>query len=769
MIEAGPARPPGLGWRPPVTGHDVIASLSRIRFDPASSGETRSSRNHVWGSSPATAEHDSRLVSLAVRALLDLDVETCSSSAFAARLALADPAIAAACAIAESTVMADPRTTSARGVATIGWIRLVPLDAARRSFGLCPVAVMHTLRGTHPQWGAVLHTALIGVDAGLRARWRPDAGRVPCRNAKSWHEAGPRALSEVDQDVRSGRLVPVPAENPEGSGAPEGVEHAVPMPVVSPMAVREKPDGSLRVIVDASQKRDGGRMHGPNGLVDTRQLGFPDMTDARALAKQLCDAVAKQPERAVHSLAMVADLKRAFRSLALGVGSYPSARLHDGRQLLQDRAVQMGGTGSASPMARASQAIVSAVRHDLGEVVLAAGAFIDDLVFVVSDEAAGARALARMTQIVNSLHLSLSAHKLQPPSRAVTYLGLRLERLDGEHALSGGWVASITDDKRATLLLDLDRAAAGERFTRTECAALAGRLQFCSLLGPEATWSGHALLQTLYRRGAQLRGGPRSLSAPAQISARNTKRLLSGPLARHVPMDWLDPTRAAETLVYLDSSSAAFGGVIVARPPSGPGGTHRPPFVVVYMGRWPVTQRSSVIHELLGFIVFVLRYGRWLRGRRVRVMCDNMSVVSTGRGVRLSRVRDSRIPQLMALLADRCAMTQGRFQFSHIPGKDNVAADILSRWWTRPGPSPPQERVRRDVQHQLASDSSKDSSDPRWTNCISWLKTRGISPRAAVAAIRSMHVVDPRRWQAQLWPSVEQSPGHQDEISSRQH
>lgn len=718
----------------------MIERLKRVELPKLDTTVTRASHNHVWADERAAAQYDAELVERAVRALFEVNLDECRAETLEVRLALADHAIEEACSIAEQIVTSQPSMTRPGGEAVSGWMRLLPLSMQRRKFAVNPVAVIRHLRGLVSNWKAVMYLSLMGIFAGLAQEWpqqqQQQSGTCK-KNAKSWRDCREQAMLEIEADIESGRMTVV--EQPS-------TEMPRVEPVVSMLAARPKPDGTVRTIVDASMKREHGKMTGPNAVVNTRLIAFPSMMDLRAFAKQYSWARRDTPDIAKDAHMVVGDLKRAFRSLALGVASYPAGRISDETRILQDRAAMMGAIASVTPMARTSNAIMNALKAEFGHNLICCGSFIDDLCIMARTKDKAVMAFERLQELVRSLNLTLSANKVQAPTTDAVYLGMRVWRTDSD---SEEWRVELTDEKRAKLIDQLERAGSGLRLSRSDCAALAGRIQHCATLGPEAVLASHALLTHLYARAAGDARSRRALPSPAREAAQRTAGMLHKNLCRAVPLSWLDNTVAADVHAYIDASGSGFGGVVLSRPTDKP---RERPRVYVYMGRWPRAQRVSVIAEWLSFMVLVLTFAHRFRSRRVRVWSDNVSVVCTARGTKVSRVRDERVAGLTATLANVCLTSGMRLQLSHIAGDENQAADVLSRWWTRPGPTPKQDEVRRDIATQIPAGSPEPCWDERWSSCAAWLKKRGVPWRATQAALRRVKVVDPERWKTLLWP-----------------
>ena len=75
-------------------------------------------------------------------------------------------------------------------------------------------------------------------------------------------------------------------------------------------------------------------------------------------------------------------------------------------------------------------------------------------------------------------------------------------------------------------------------------------------------------------------------------------------------------------------------------------------------------------------VLAVALWGRHWRGQAVLVKSDNMAVVAT---VKAGSCQDQMLMHLMRCLIFFAAYFQTDVMAAHVPGKDNIAADALSR------------------------------------------------------------------------------------------
>ena len=94
--------------------------------------------------------------------------------------------------------------------------------------------------------------------------------------------------------------------------------------------------------------------------------------------------------------------------------------------------------------------------------------------------------------------------------------------------------------------------------------------------------------------------------------------------------------------------------------------------------QWPVAWESVhiTIKELLPIVFSCAVWGAEWKGKTVKCECDNAAVVAI---INSGKSKDNRAMRLMRCLSFYLAHYSIYIYAEHIPGKDNVAADALSR------------------------------------------------------------------------------------------
>ena len=98
-------------------------------------------------------------------------------------------------------------------------------------------------------------------------------------------------------------------------------------------------------------------------------------------------------------------------------------------------------------------------------------------------------------------------------------------------------------------------------------------------------------------------------------------------------------------------------------------------------GAWRFPSRESNHWELFAFCVYADVFPDVLRNSYVVVHSDNMSAIKCVRDM-TAALESVELAELTRQFLSRCVMLNCRIMPVHIPGKENILADPLSRaWW----------------------------------------------------------------------------------------
>ena len=406
----------------------------------------------------------------------------------------------------------------------------------------------------------------------------------------------------------------------------------------SPMMTRSKPDGSRRLIVDLSWPH-GASVNSaiPDDTFDGREckLKYPTLDT-------IVEAISKIGKNA---LIYKVDLKRAYRNLRSDPRDFSVLGLNWQGKCYVDVSVPFGLKTGAS----ACQMVTDSITHLMNNSGYWTCAYLDDIVGV-SPPSNASSAFLSLNNLITSLGLPINDDKVSEPVHNLTCLGINIDVKTG--------TLTIPADKIEGVRRLCDNWATRKYATRNSLQKLVGHLIYINKCVRPARLFVNRILQAL--RSTPNKGKiPLGEDFHKDISwFREFMVTFNGTTKIH--------DRSTEPIhVYVDACLTGIGGYT---------NTH------VYFQTIPQCYRMalSIVHfEMMNVMVAFRLWAQAWTNSRVEVHCDNAAVVS------VLNSGSSRDPFLAA-----CARTlwllKAKFNIlvtvSHIRGKDNVYADILSRW-----------------------------------------------------------------------------------------
>ena len=127
-------------------------------------------------------------------------------------------------------------------------------------------------------------------------------------------------------------------------------------------------------------------------------------------------------------------------------------------------------------------------------------------------------------------------------------------------------------------------------------------------------------------------------------------------------------TRNIDAQVHLDAYLAGLGGAYNSM-------VYALPIPKDYQG-------YTIVHlEILNILVACKIWAHFWQAKKVQIFCDNMAVVEA---LTTGRARDHTLAACARNIWLLSSLYNIYLTFSHIAGKENVLADLLSRWEARP-------------------------------------------------------------------------------------
>ena len=231
--------------------------------------------------------------------------------------------------------------------------------------------------------------------------------------------------------------------------------------ICSPLAAIDKPDGSLRIIQNASIPND---------------LSLNDYSDKKVTVKY--QTVKDALDMIVPgSFCCKIDLKSAYRSVGIRPSQYHMAGLqwkfagdHEVTYMVDTR-LMMGTSKAPSIFHRLSQAVKRCMEKRGYNVV----AYLDDFLIVADDYVTCLNGQHALLKLLRELGFSIAWKKVEGPTRKLTFLGIAIDTVN--------MTVGLPDSKVAELVQVLQEFRTKKRASLKQLQSLAGRLNWaCNVI-----------------------------------------------------------------------------------------------------------------------------------------------------------------------------------------------------------------------------------------------------------------------------------------------
>ena len=279
--------------------------------------------------------------------------------------------------------------------------------------------------------------------------------------------------------------------------------------------------------------------------------------------------------------------------------------------------------------------------------------YLDDF-FGVASPATARQGYERCGSLLEELGLEESPHKACPPATNATCLGVQFDTVQ--------MTMSVTPERSEEIESLLGTWSIKRSATKTELQSLVGKLSFISkCIRQSRLFLSRilALLRTLKRNShrTRLTGEFRKDIAwwLRFMRSYNGVSLISS-------LTWMAP----DTVFSTDACLSGCGGLSQSQY-----------FHVVFPPA--VIAKLSEIHllEALAILVALRLWGHLWTGLRIQVFCDNAAVVSA---LVSGKVKDQLLASILREIWFVAASLGFELRAVHLPGEENRAADLLSRW-----------------------------------------------------------------------------------------
>ena len=343
------------------------------------------------------------------------------------------------------------------------------------------------------------------------------------------------------------------------------------------------------------------------------------------------------------------DLKRAYRQIPVDVRDVPFLGYTFENQFYFDLYLSMGLRSAA----HICQRVTNAVRYMCQMMQIAILNYLDDLAGADKPELA-LKAYTELGNLLKSCGLEESKDKATPPSTEMVFIGVLFNTVD--------MTLSVTPERVQEILDLVEVWLHKPTATLKEVQSLIGKLSFVA----SCVQSSRVFIARLLSWLRQMQGKKSALPIPSYIH----KDLIWWKLflvdyngiSMMLTEEWSHPDEVFSCDACPSGCGSLMGSLF---------------FHEIFPAS--VTERQLHINslELLTVVVALKVWGKFLRGKKVLILCDNMSSCNLiNKGLSRDEFHQS-------CLRESCyiaAVNEFTFKAMHFRGSDNRASDILSRW-----------------------------------------------------------------------------------------
>ena len=414
--------------------------------------------------------------------------------------------------------------------------------------------------------------------------------------------------------------------------------------VVSPLALRQKANSNkFRLLHNLSAPYDGTSVN--FNIPDCEaNVKFATLRNALELIlKNGCNFLAKS------------DIADAFRLIPLHPSDHRLMGFKLENLFYYDLCLPMGCRSSCKIFERFSDALIFILgqKYQVHSVVKV----IDDFLFLAPTQVECQRALDAFKDLAKSIGLPLAAHKTVGPTRVISFLGIEINTIKG--------TCNLPPEKLEKYLELVNSALSWEKISMRDAKSLIGKLNFASAVIPAG--------RTFLRRMYELTVGKYCPNRKVRLKSKQKKDL-------RVWRDFLENHRGKTFLAAIPEFKPFFTTFESDSCPSGYAGICHP---LWFQGKFPEKWKAFDIQflELYPIFILITILAEKLKGERVLILCDNYPIVHTLNNL---TTKNKRVMSLIRMLMLLLLKNNIDIHAKHVPGKDNVICDFLSRHQATP-------------------------------------------------------------------------------------
>jgi len=344
------------------------------------------------------------------------------------------------------------------------------------------------------------------------------------------------------------------------------------------------------------------------------------------------------------------DIEGAFRIIPICPENFRLLGILWKEKYYYDTRLSMGGRSSPALFDRLSEALEWLAARKYGVDYICH--LLDDFLVAELPSKKG-ESLNIILELFQRLSIPIAQHKVEGPSQKLEFLGITLDTVKLE--------ASLSDEKVHRLIGGIESFLARKKCSKRELLSLIGSLSFaCKVVAP-----GRIFLHRLITLSCTVR----KLHYKVYINQSTREDLKM----------WLDFLKswngksfflerelslASDLKFFTDASSTiGYGGYFGRQ---------------WFCDRWDEddVMPSMAARELYPIVLSAIFWGQAWGSKRIQVFCDNEGTVAL---INKGYSSDKIIAKMLRCLTLQCMTNNFNIRATHIPGKKNVKADLISR------------------------------------------------------------------------------------------
>ena len=446
------------------------------------------------------------------------------------------------------------------------------------------------------------------------------------------YPAKPELRTKIVDEVEKGRIV--------------GPFHKPPVDnlMISPICVIPKPNShKVRMIFNLSQ---------PQGM------SVNDNIDEIKINVKYCsvsDVVQwLMNEKTCRWWMSKVDLTDAYRMVPIRKDDWKFLGMRVGNDVFIDRCLPMGAASSCQTFQKISDALAWMVMATC-PVTCTIFNYLDDFLILARDDVSCGKALKHFEMLCEEVGVPISREKTVRPTQHIIFLGIGIN--------SDKLMLYVPEEKARKTLVQL-RSFMGKSKPRvSEWQSILGKL--CHLA--QVVFAGRPYLSSLYGSLAGILSKHKDKRQRIFIEAREDLQVWESFLAGLTPNKTFRMFEKVSVMppIYTDASTTIGYGAVFGS--------------IWFAGVWPDDHWRSLnicFLELYPIYVAIFMWSRQLSDSTVEVHTDNQALVSI---INRLYTKDTLIRCLLKPLAVLCLDYNIHIVAHHIPGKENVGPDMLSR------------------------------------------------------------------------------------------